>query len=235
MTKPKVVWLVEDDKNEADEYKHFLEKGDAISVNIVRLRDHPSLEDYRKIATDPNTGAFVIDQRLQLAGVPYTGMDLVRYLRQIKPELKIYILTGYTGDIKDIGEVEDVISKTEMRKSGAAYVRRIVRSIESYERAMTEHQRRLSELIAQKLSKGLSSSEEVELQKLRQEIERPFGFELSDALDKRQSSKEEEDQLLRRVAERLRKMEDDVKRQQTKSKGVQRTAPKTRAKRKSQR
>lgn len=210
----KTVWFVEDDKDEAEKYKRFLERVGNIRIKTIKPSVYPSLSDYRKLATDASTGAFLIDQRLDQSGVGYTGMEVADYLRQVKPELPIYMLTGYPEDIQGgeaAGQVEDVIRKSEVRKWAPQYVARILRSIQRYEEAMIERQKRLDGLIDRKLAGKLTKAEESELQQLRHAIERPYGLELISAVSRREKAEEDELGLLQRISERLNKLEEKSK------------------------
>ena len=121
------------------------------------------------------------------------------------------MLTGYPQDVEGAGEVEDVIPKSEIRKSAPEYVARILRSMQRYEEAMTDRQKRLNDLIDRKLAGDLTKAEERELQELRKDIERPYVPELLRAKGKREKAEEDEMKLLQRISERLSKIEESAK------------------------
>ncbi len=208
MSSRKIIWLIEDNANEADNYRRFIQRainssvGD-LDVKTLDAKDFPKPEDYRELVTNNNTGAILIDYDLKRSGVQYDGADLARYLRRIKPELSIYILTAYRPDVEGLGEVEDVLPKEEMRKSAPEYLRVILRSMKRYEAALTKRQKRLNELIDRKLSGKINKSEDIELQKLRQEIERPFAEEIFTAESARAKIDTAELKVLEQISKRL--------------------------------
>jgi FixJ family two-component response regulator len=176
-TMSKIVKLVEDSHEDADLYGQLLEAAGEINIEYVPAR--PGVADYADVAADPETGAVIIDERLsEFAGVDYTGLEVADFLRTLRPELPIYILTNYANDIPDDqGEsVEFIIDKKTVRKAAKVYVVRILRAMQQYEAALMEQQRRLKELIDRKLADELSEEEEAELQQLRATIERPFAL-----------------------------------------------------------
>lgn len=171
----KIVKLIEDNRDDADLYQQLLEAAGEIKIEYVPAR--PSVADYADLAADPETGAVIIDERLsEFAGVDYTGLEVAGFLRTLRPELPIYILTNYANEIPDDqGEsVESIIDKKTVRKAPKVYVIRILRAMQQYEVALTDQQRQLKELIDRKLAGELSEVEETELQQLRAAIERPF-------------------------------------------------------------
>ena len=171
----KVVKLIEDSYEDADLYRQLLEAAGEIKIEYVPAR--PGVTDYADLAADPETGAVVIDERLGVyAGVDYTGLQVADFLRTLRPELPIYILTNYANEIADDqGEsVEFIIDKKTVRNAARVYAVRILRAMQQYEAALTKQQRRLKELIDRKLAGELSEEEEAELQRLRAAIERPF-------------------------------------------------------------
>ncbi|MBI5292065.1 MAG: hypothetical protein HY872_09335 [Chloroflexi bacterium] len=211
MSNTKVIWLIEDNENEADNYRRFLQRAikagsSDLSVNIINVKDKPSLADYRDIVTNQDTGAVLIDYDLKRGGVEYDGADLARYLRMIKPELSMYILTAWRQDVEGLGEVEDVIPKEEMRKSASGYLQAILRSMKRYETALTEKQKRLNALVDVKLAGTIGKKEEAELLKLRQEIERPFADVIIAAEIKSPRTENEELKALERISEQLERI-----------------------------
>jgi len=208
MSSRKIIWLIEDNTKEADNYRRFIQRAinsgvDDLDVKTLDAKDFPRPENYRKLATGDDTGAILIDYDLKQSGVQYNGADLARYLRRIKPELSIYMLTAWRQDVEGLGEVEDVLPKEEMGKSASEYLRAILRSMKRYEAALTKRQKRLNELIDRKLSGKISTSEETELQKLRQEIERPFAGEIFTTESAQTKIAADELKVLEQISKRL--------------------------------
>lgn len=223
MSSRKIIWLVEDNANEADNYRRFIQRainlgvGD-LDVKILDAKDFPKPENYRELVTSDNTGAILIDYDLKRSGVQYDGADLARYLRRIKPELSIYILTAWRQDVEGLGEVEDVLPKEEMRKSASEYLKAILRSMKRYEAALTKRQKRLNELIDRKLSGKINKSEEIELQKLRQEIERPFAEEIFSSESTHAKVEADELRTLEEIAKHLNTLTKRAKKSTAKKK-----------------
>lgn len=228
MLSRKIIWLIEDNANEADNYRRFIQRAinsgvENLDVKTLDAKDFQKPEDYRELVTSDNTGAILIDYDLKRSGVQYDGADLARYLRRIKPELSIYILTAYRPDVEGLGEVEDVLPKEEMRKSASEYLRAILRSMKRYEAALTKRQKRLNELVDRKLSGKINKREETELQKLRQEIERPFAGEIFSSESAR--AKVEADEL--RALEQISKQLDNIAKHARKSTAKKKTKSKS--------
>lgn len=206
-----IVWLVEDDKEQADQYGRLLEiaSDNQFIVNYVAVK--PRITDYAELLADGRTRAVIIDQRLsELSGVPYEGIEVAEFLRTLKPELPIFILTQHSNDdllLEKEGSVEFVIGKDEFIKRDTAYAARILRNIGHYEAALSEKQTRLKELIDRKLSGELTAAEEAELQKIRADFERPFAQELTQQeslWEDEKSSREEFLQQLQQITKSIR-------------------------------
>ncbi len=203
----KVVKLIEDSYEDADLYRQLLEAAGEIKIEYVPAR--PGVADYADLAADPETGAVVIDERLGVyAGVDYTGLQVADFLRTLRPELPIYILTNYANEIADDqGEsVEFIIDKKTVRNAARVYAVRILRAMQQYEAALTKQQRRLKELIDRKLAGELSKEEEVELQQLRAAIERPFApaeIEQDRRWDEELQRQEEQLERLEKIAQEI--------------------------------
>jgi hypothetical protein len=203
----KVVKLIEDSHEDADLHQQLLEAAGRIKVEYVPAR--PGVDDYADLAADPETGAVMIDERLgEFAGVDYTGLQVADFLRTLRPELPIYILTNYASEIADDqGEsVEFIIDKKTVRKAAKVYVARILRAMQQYEAALMKQQRRLKELIDRKLVGELSEEEETELQHLRTAIERPFApaeIEHERRLDEELQRQEEQLERLEKIAQEI--------------------------------
>lgn len=180
MDKQKVVWLIEDDPEQADQFARLLQRasdGDLV-VEFVPVR--PQLTDYVDLLTDERTGAVILDQRLsEQSGVSYQGIELAEFLRVLRPELPIFILTQHADDDllhQKEESVEFVIDKedlTSLNHVPKVHVARILRAMGYYEEALNAKQRRLKELIDRKLSEQLDEAELAELEALRADIERP--------------------------------------------------------------
>jgi FixJ family two-component response regulator len=200
--KASIVWLIDDDENDAEEYERFLELSGELEIVFVQPR--PSLSDYVDLITNPDTAAFIIDQRLSdSANAPYEGLDLADYLRTLRPELPIYILTNYADDtMEGKGQSADaIIKKGNVRDYTEVTIARILRSVKRYEEALTEKQYRLKTLIDHKITNQLTDVEEKELESLRADIERSFDLALSDQEQKREVYLQEQEERLAKLEE----------------------------------
>lgn len=196
----RVVWLIEDDKNDAEEYERFLEEsGD---LEVFSLPPRPSKDDYVDLLTNPDTAAIIIDQRLSdYADAAYDGLGLANYLRSLRPEIPIYILTNVKDDVLESNgqSVDAIIKKDNVRDYTEVTVARILRSIKRYEESLDEKQHRLRTLIDRKIANELSEDEEKELQMLRDNIERPVDLALSDQEQKKEAYLQEQEQRLAKL------------------------------------
>jgi hypothetical protein len=194
-----VAKLVEDSDEDADLFQQLLELTGEIKVEHIRVR--PGIADYADMAADPETGAVIVDERLgEYAGVNYTGMKVAEFLRGLRPELPIYILTNYANEIPvgEGGTVENIVDKNALRKAPLVHIKRILRAMQQYEAALTEQQQRFRELIDRKLSGDLDESEEIELQQLRVAVERPFAsIEIEQERQWEKNLQRQEEQLAR--------------------------------------
>jgi hypothetical protein len=171
----KIVWLIDDDAEDAKTYQQLLGLDGSLTVRQAKVE--PNVADYRVLASDPDTGAVVLDERLSdYSGVNYLGLSAANELRTFYPSLPIYLLTQYAGTIPpDSGQpVEAIIAKSELRANPILWSKRMLRSISRYEDSLNEKQRRLRELITLRLAGDLTQEQEVELEKLRTDIEVPF-------------------------------------------------------------
>ena len=211
MAEMEIVWLIEDDEEQADQYGRLLEiaSGNQFKVNYVAVK--PRLTDYADLLADDRTGAIIIDQRLsELSGVAYEGIEVAEFLRTVRPELPIFILTQHSNDdllLEKEESVEFVMGKDDLTKRDAAYAARILRNIGRYEAALNKKQLRLKELIDLKLSDGLNEEEEEELQKIRADFERPLAQQIeqqADSWEEKQASSEEFLQQLKEITKSIR-------------------------------
>jgi len=211
MAETKIVWLIEDDEEQADQYGRLLEiAGDnQFKVNYVAVK--PRITDYEALLANDRTGAVVIDQRLsELSGVAYEGIEVAEFLRAIRPELPIFILTQHSNDdllLEKEESVEFIIGKGDLTKRDTTYAARILRSIGRYEAALNEKQARLKELIDLKLSTGLDEKGEEELREIRADFERPMERQLT----QQESSWKAEQASREKFLQRLKKMTEDIR------------------------
>ncbi len=210
--KASIVWLIDDDENDAEECERFLEISGELEIVFVQPR--PILSDYVDLITNPDTAAFIIDQRLSdSANAPYEGLDLADYLRALRPDLPIYILTNYADDtLEENGQSADaIIKKGNVRDYTEVTIARILRSIKRYEETLTEKQHRLKTLIDRKIADELTEAEAQELEVLRSDIERPSDLVLSDQGLKQDAYLQEQEKRLAQLTEITRQFVNSLK------------------------
>lgn len=179
MDKPNIVWLIEDDPDQADQYSRLLEEASKHQLRVIFVPVEEALDNYTSLLADPETGAIILDQRLgEQSGVNYQGIDAAEYLRAIKPEIPIFILTQHGSDdllLSKEENVEFVIDKDELSDldhKAQVHAIRILRAIGRYEESLTEQQHRMSQLVDKMMSEGLDAAESTELSQLRAKFQR---------------------------------------------------------------
>lgn len=175
----KIVWLIEDNETNAEEYTLFLEHTEELVIRWIKPR--PGIDDYSDLIAAPETGAFILDQRLsEGSDANYTGLALAEYIQSVRPDIPLYILTGYPDeDVEHHGHsVDAVIRKSFVRDHADVSIKRILRAMQRYEEALSERQRSIKNLIDKKVTEGLATEEQAELDTLRGYAERPFEKEI---------------------------------------------------------
>lgn len=204
-----VYWLIDDNPEEADDYKRLLEGAGKRILKIEIEPVRPRLASYAPLLHDKRTGGFIFDQRLNdYQPANYDGLELANYVRGFKPELPLFILTNYSPGLEAAGSsVEQVIPKSEVRNHPATYTARLLRRLGEYDQALSQQQKRLKELVDKKLKRGLNSKEEAELDNIRSEIERPSAS-IAFAQEKYQQAEvERQQELLTRLEQAMTQVE----------------------------
>ncbi len=175
----KIIWFVDEMEDERKTYKRALSK-------IFPEFDVFSIEPYRDtseyntlLVKNPNTVAFILDQRLKNYGMAnYLGIELAGYLRQTNEKLPIYILTGISLNDDENNEfgaqedaVEDIIKKEDLRdpKGHKSKIlrKRLLRRINIFEEVKQDQERKFNELLTKNLKGKLSKEELQEFEKLQ--------------------------------------------------------------------
>lgn len=208
MERSNVIALVDDDPGAIDTIRRLLEREGLGPVEVFDPKDFANVADYNFLASIGQFGAVILDQKLdELSGVPYTGLELAKYLRAFRPELPLYILTNFpddSGQFEEAREVEDIIAKRDFNQSPAKYVARILRATSRYEEALSVKSKELGDLIDKRLADTLTNPEAERLAELRAEFERTSpviesskrNFELAD-------EESEESRLLKQILSKL--------------------------------
>jgi hypothetical protein len=210
-----IVWFIEDSIESAEEYSELLGQSDAFE--FVHIPPRPSTDDYADIVANPRTGVIIIDQKLSpFSGVPYTGLNLADYLRILRPNLPIFILTSVIKDFESFesegSSVEAIIKKGAVRDSSEVYIARFSRSARRYDESLTEKQQQMMRLL-DKLDNGLSKEEGQELEELQDYFERPF----RPAIESHIHEREEEIQERRSVVNDLQQLVEKIERLDSKT------------------
>jgi CheY-like chemotaxis protein len=110
-----VILLVEDDPDDACDYKQDIEA--SIDVTVISVTPPEELSDLAAMVAEYDASAVVLDERLQQrSSATYVGIDALEYLRNAVPQLPMYILTNYphSSELKGRGLLaENLIRKRD--------------------------------------------------------------------------------------------------------------------------
>jgi len=110
-----VILLVEDDPDDARDYKEDIEA--SIDVTVITVTPPEDLSDLAVLVAEHDAGAVILDERLQQrSDATYVGIDVLEYLRNAFPNLPVDILTNYphSSELKGRGlPQENLIRKRE--------------------------------------------------------------------------------------------------------------------------
>ena len=212
MTDTTLVTLIDDNAEDLELYGRLLEQQGSFKISGINPRDRNSIESYTNLASIGEVDAVVIDQRLdELTGVGYDGIGVADYLRSLRPELPIYILTQYSDDLGSRAmAVESIISKKEFNNSPDVFAHRILRAARRYKDALSEKHQRFLELIDMKTKGDINPDFAKELDQLRAEIERVETIVLDKKLSQPREERSKERKLLEEVLGRLREIGSDL-------------------------
>lgn len=135
-----------------------------------------ALAGYARLLADPETAAFVLDQRMKGSGhVPYNGTDLARYLRGIDGKMPIYILTGHADDVEDFRGskhlVEYIIGKDEIDDASSETAQivkaRMLRHLEVFNDVRDAQEQRFHDLLVKSLQQTLTQEEQEEMDRIQ--------------------------------------------------------------------
>lgn len=213
MSEPtKTVWLIEDNDDDARMYERLLERSHQLDVQPVGV--HPAVDDYAYLVANPQTGAVLIDHHLSDGtGVPYEGTDVAEFLRMLRAELPIYILTNYGPDAEEQGSdaADSIIDKQNVRKHTNAYIARILRGMQRYDEALMRKKQRIKELVDKKIASELSEDEERELTTLRADINRPVDLPLARQNEQRAATLQQKEQQIAALQELASRLLNELK------------------------
>ena len=181
MTNLDVIALVDDNAEEIDLYRRLLEDSGLPRVEAFSPQDFHQISGYNFLASLGEFGAVILDERLdELSGVSYSGLEVAQFLRALRPELPIYIMTNWPDDLaqsEEAGDVEDVISKSDFSQHPSKYSARILRATSRYEESLNEKAREFGALIDKKLNGLLDITSSERLSELQAEFERASAIE----------------------------------------------------------
>ena len=140
-------------------------------VEVRAMAPLPDFPSYAVVLT--GQVAFLLDEKLSVGGdVLYDGHQLAAYIRSVRPDVPIWIVTAYPPDIVPAAaepDIEAIICKRDLEPGTLPAERfraRFLRMIASYETALTAGARRLHELIVKGTQDGLTEEEAAELDRL---------------------------------------------------------------------
>lgn len=171
------IWLVGGKKAEAREQKQLIEQLGALEVGIIPVRERA--DEYADLAANPDTGAVLISESIfKRSGHAYSGDDLATFLRTLRADLPIYLLTD-DDDEAATGSFDGVIAAADLRRRPEVYSRRLLRAAGRYQAALQGRQRRLQELLDRQIADTLSPADAAELAELRADAERAAQVKLA--------------------------------------------------------
>jgi CheY-like chemotaxis protein len=208
MSERATIALIDDNKEDIEVYGRLLEQQGNFDIIGIDPKKVGKLENLTDLASMGKVDAIVVDQRLdELSGVGYDGIDVADFLRSLRPEIPIYILTQYHDDLGSRAmTVESIVDKKEFNHTPDVYAHRILRAAQRYKEALSEKQRRIIELVDMKTRGTITHELEEELEKLRAEVERVETLMVDRKLRERQVERSEESKLLSEALEQLRRL-----------------------------
>jgi hypothetical protein len=169
-----------DRETAADRMRLQLEGSDWTIIDSGPLKE---ISEYPAWIAENDIATIVLDQRLQETGeVQYEGADLAEYLRQLYPELPIYILTTYSGDdaVQGMGDVEDVINRHDFARHPGAFLERIVRAGTKFVEKKRDELARLAELARRAAMGEVEDADIEQMMALQESMGLPFAREVVD-------------------------------------------------------
>jgi hypothetical protein len=173
-----IVYLVDEQPRELAANRRTLEiLLEDSGVVIKELPPRKRLSGYNKLLADPDTAAFILDQRLMTTGeiVDYNGIRLASHLRGINPKLPIYILTNYCStdtDLRGSNEeiVEDILPKGDLLNHNARlrFKARFLRRLVVFRDVLSQREARFHALLTKSLKRKLPAAEQRELDELQE-------------------------------------------------------------------
>ncbi len=210
MSQP-TIFLIDDQPSEAEEYQFLL--GEASSSLSIEILNPPQrIDEVAALIANRDVAGFIIDHRLD-ALVQYDGTALASYLRGIRQDVPLFMLTSHVGDVEDheeSGSVDNVFPKDLVRDHARSLMMRIERRVGQYQGSLSERLLELSVLIDKKISGDIGESESLRLDQIRLEIQRPTDSYLGFKADQDREFLAREEALLARLEDLIR---------QTKSRG----------------
>jgi FixJ family two-component response regulator len=193
------IWVV--DEIDADlqttvtALKRHLKNKAQIDVVGLSAITRPKKEDYLSIVSNPRTAALILDQRLKTRGsVDHTGIELALFLRNVSPNIPIYIMTGYTTENGEPNDefngtdwsVEDILDKSILSKKSEMnrFVERLLRRINVHVTITEEREKMFQTLLLRSMEAELTPEEQEEFDRIS--FERLGALALSDQLQQRQ-------------------------------------------------
>jgi|GEM_PF-5400467 len=184
------VYFVDEDPAQRDNTGWALRK--LFEGNEIKIESIAPLQEFAAYgALLHGQVAFLVDEKLSVTGeVQYDGHQLATYLRGVRPDIPIFIITAFppeTVPVEAQVNIEGIIGKTETTPgdpSAERFRARFLRALGAYEAALTDGARRVHELILKSVSETLTEAEANELHKLDQGRQAPAeSLEASQATD----------------------------------------------------
>ncbi len=203
----RIVWLIAADDAAGKEAQRLLRRAKALHVEQVRPQS--SVEQYAALAADPRTGAMLIEYSLAGATpAPYDGVALANYMRVLRPDLPIFVLTDAFDALMDQGGAvfDGIITQEQFRAHPHVYATQLLRSVQRFDAALTARQQRFRMLLDRQGAGTLTPPETDELGVLQASMERPLNLALAAHADRAEENLGQQQAMvreLRRIADKL--------------------------------
>lgn len=156
---------------------------DNSQVKVLGQEPFASYGAYDALIANPETAAFVLDQRMKGSGhVPYNGTDLAKHLRGIDGKMPIYILTGHADEQDDFlgfnHLVEYVIAKDSIEDATSETAKivkaRMLRHLDVFNDVRDAQEQRFHDLLVKSLKEPLSKEEQEEMDRIEGDTTAPI-------------------------------------------------------------
>lgn len=208
--KEKTVLVLDEEVDNHDFMQRDLQTayGEEVTVLLeTPLRTKEQMVERIQVLSD-RLVALIFDERLYETGdCDYNGSELAAVYRAYDAKIPIYILTSYTTDVDESGDVEYVIDKGDLNEDKALELlsQKLRRHINIFGDIVDERHRALDALLIKHCAGGLNEDELKQLQQLQ--FWKSKGIELEESLlsESIKQNLDQKEQLLQELEAQLNK------------------------------